>query len=64
MGFSFRKLFRFGKTNISVGKRGIGVSTKIAGVRVGMTPQRRAKISVRKGIFSWSKTLGGKKRRK
>jgi len=64
MGFSFRKLFRIGKTNVSLSRRGIGVSTKIAGVRIGATPNRRAKISIRKGIFSWSKTMGAKKRRK
>ena len=64
MGFSLRKLFRIGKTNISVSKKGIGVSTKVAGVRVGLTPQGKVKASVKKGLFSWTKILGTKKRKR
>lgn len=64
MGFSFRKLFRIGRTNISVSKSGVGVSSKIAGVRIGTTPKRKVRVSARKGIFNWSKTLGGKKKKK
>jgi hypothetical protein len=49
MGWRFRKVFSFGRTRFSLGRRGLGTSFRLPGFRIGRTAEGKWYVSV--GIF-------------
>ena len=58
MGFFIKKSFNFGPVRFNLSKSGIGVSTGIKGLRVGVDSKGRSYVDGGKGMLRYKKYLG------
>lgn len=58
MGWSFRKAVRLGPFRLNLSKRGVGVSTGVPGLRVGVDSSGRTYASGGRGGFYFREYLG------